>query len=172
MIFKGLRDTDPGIQLSLHTAKRNQIPNLRPLKEYSSEKLLAGNRIVVQGFSGSLVPLNLSSFYNCVGLVFGSRRTCIEPDQVPMILADDGYERLREDELAIGDIVIYKADADIAHVGVVVWVPPPTDTIKGAIRVVSKWGEFGEYLHDLRQVPSAFGDPAEFWTHRRLRHVG
>jgi cell wall-associated NlpC family hydrolase len=108
-----------------------------------------------------------SAIYNCVGLVFASRRTSIEPSEIDQkILADDGYRRLGAAESpALGDVVIYRSgDGSISHVGIVA----SSGSVGAApvIRVLSKWGPEGEYLHPLTHVPEVFGTPSEYWTDR------
>ena len=36
-----------------------------------------------------------------------------------------------------------------------------------AMKILSQWGEDGEYLHAPGDVPPIFGQPREFWTDRR-----
>ena len=36
------------------------------------------------------------------------------------------------------------------------------------ITVLSQWGDDGEYIHKLTEVPNEYGKAEEFWTDRRL----
>ena len=56
--------------------------------------------------------------YNCAGLVWNSRRSVLpSPDDWWRILEDDGYRPLgRDEEIKIGDIVVYVKGGQILHV--------------------------------------------------------
>ena len=92
---------------------------------------------------------SMSSLYNCMGMVFASRRTCIEPEHLPMILNDDEYRRVaNKGDLQRGDIVVYRDDdGEVSHVGIVADVT--TDPAKATwdVLVLSQWGRHGEYFH-------------------------
>ena len=64
---------------------------------------------------------SLRSLYNCMGMVFASRRTWIDPEHLEMILEDDEYQRIvSEAELQVGDLVIYRGDNNqVTHVGII-----------------------------------------------------
>jgi DNA-directed RNA polymerase subunit H (RpoH/RPB5) len=60
-----------------------------------------------------------------MGMAFANRRTCIEPDQVPMILEEDGYVEIAQPAaLMVGDVVVYERDGETTHVAVVVTNDP------------------------------------------------
>src|SRR5207248_5093094 len=63
-----------------------------------------------------------SAVYNCLGLVFGSRRTCIDSEYTERILNEDGYRPVQDPEQpTVGDVVLYRRpDREIAHVGWIV----------------------------------------------------
>ena len=47
--------------------------------------------------------------YNCHGLVFASRRTCIlESSLVELILREDGYRRINEGDAIVGDLELIR----------------------------------------------------------------
>jgi len=109
-----------------------------------------------------------TSVYNCMGLVFGSRRTWIFPDQLTKILTDDEYKKLSgPEEVEIGDVVIYHDEEGRPnHIGVV------TDKSFNAqlnpiITVTSQWGAAGEYIHPVDGAPEFYGRRVEYWTDRR-----
>jgi hypothetical protein len=110
-----------------------------------------------------------SSTCNCVGHVFAARRTWVESDHLPTILERDGYSRIEDTrKLCVGDIVVYEnPQGEVTHVGQVVEIQ--TNIGDGTRRVVilSKWGVYGEYLHELLDVPLRLGKPKAFWTERR-----
>jgi hypothetical protein len=155
--------------LPLSTRKRNHIENLiRP--EMPDEALLAGWQYC-RGLHPHVILRSLSVRYNCVGMVFATRRTWIDPDQIPRILKDDEYKRLDDwnSTACVGDIVLYRdEDNNIAHVGVIISIDPDFQSSKPSIRVLSKWGPWAEVIHELDDVLETFGAPAEIWTDRRL----
>ncbi len=103
--------------------------------------------------------------YDCVGMVFANRRAWIDIQHLGEILRNDGYYRVRRDELTAGDIVVYSRDKSYEHVGVVTSVHPSLGNIPN-IRVLSKWGKVGEVEHGLADVPYYLGEPSEFWSER------
>lgn len=111
-----------------------------------------------------------SAVYNCMGMVFASRRTWIDPAELDLILKEDEYRPVTElAQVEIGDIVVYRDRSDhrVTHVGIIVHAK--RDVEKGAyeITVISKWGKYGEYIHLMEDVPFILGEPAEYWTDRR-----
>jgi hypothetical protein len=83
-----------------------------------------------------------------------------------MILREDDYTILSGSAQAQkGDVVVYRKDGEVAHVGIVIDVDEPLTSRK--ISVLSKWGAFGEYVHPIDEVPVFFGRAEEFWTDRR-----
>ena len=115
-----------------------------------------------------LLPWSLTSVYNCMGLVFSSRRTSIEIVHLPWILKEDEYRQLgSRDELRVGDVVVYGTSSALTHVGLVSELPLILATNKREIVVLSKWGRDGEYLHDIDYVPEIYGKSLQLWTNRR-----
>jgi hypothetical protein len=111
---------------------------------------------------------SITALYNCVGHVFGSRRTCIDTSWIFRILYEDEYRKLKsEAELAVGDLVVYRySGSEPSHVGVVQQISPSLADATWTVTVLSKWGADAEYLHDVRDVPVVFGVP-EYWTERK-----
>jgi hypothetical protein len=115
---------------------------------------------------------SLSSQYDCVGLVFASRRTCIDSAYLIEILRRDSYRKLNsEKDVEVGDVVVYwnrEVSRTVpTHVGIVVSMDPDLSNAKLRIRVLSQWGYDGEYLHEVLDVPEAFGSEVEYWSERR-----
>ena len=103
-----------------------------------------------------------------MGLVFASRRTCIEIEHLLWILREDEYRQLASrDELRVGDVVVYSTPKAFTHVGLVYEVPLVISTIRREIVVLSKWGRDGEYFHEIDYVPETYGKPVQFWTDRK-----
>jgi hypothetical protein len=104
-----------------------------------------------------------TSTYNCMGLVFAARRTHIDVDLVEHFLVDDDWRKLEEKgDLRPGDLVLYLRNGEPAHVGIV-W----NIAVLGEIMVLSKWGDAGEYFHELNDVPAYCGVASEYYTDRR-----
>jgi hypothetical protein len=108
--------------------------------------------------------------YNCHGLVFASRRTrIVESSLVELILREDGYRRIDEDQAMEGDLVIYRNEDEIMHTAVVTEVGnlgPGRPRL--VLKVLSKWGDHAEYFHHPANVPNYFGE-REVWTERPER---
>lgn len=116
----------------------------------------------------SIVPRSHSSSYNCMGMVFGSRRTCVEPDSLGMILREDGFRKISISEAVLGDIVVYRdGSGGFAHVGLVLSKSADIELASWKVEVLSQWGADGEYFHEAYDVPHLLGKPQEYWTERR-----
>lgn len=155
--------------IDLQTAKRRRIPNVQ-LSQRTPEEMMAARQIATGG-STRREMRSLSATYNCVGMVFGNRRTAIEPEHVPMILRDDGYVEVdREENVTIGDVIVYEDEAtgEVLHVG---WVVANHLAIEGGsvrkIRILSQFGRDGEYFHDHTDVPSMYGRKFRFYSESR-----
>ncbi len=94
--------------------------------------------------------------YNCHGLVFASRRTCIPPSHLPDsvniddLLREDLYERVNS-QPQVGDVVVYRANSEIDHTGYVACV----EDLRGltTVWVWSKWGALEECVHPVNTSP-------------------
>lgn len=112
---------------------------------------------------------SLDSTYNCMGLVFASRRAAIEPEHFDLVVKADSYRRLEAGELAMpGDVLAYRAPAGaIEHVAIML---EPSPAAAGGFKVMSQWGKDGEWLHDADDLPSGLqGLNIEVWTDRPKR---
>ena len=163
-----LPDAQNGKQLALEARNGWRIPNLRPSEELprgQSEGIARIHRLD----HPNAEPLDTSSLYNCMGLVFASSRALVDIAHLRTTLAADGYRALQSVERTrVGDVVVYALNGRPAHVGVIVEKTSGYHISTGNIKVLSKWGPYGEYLHDLDSVPSNFGEPTEYWTDRIL----
>ena len=119
-------------------------------------------------FHSSVQARSLCSVYNCMGMVFASRRTDIDPNHLRMILADDGYHQLtHKKDLQRGDIVVYEDhNKTVSHVGIVADIRPNFSDASRVVTVLSQWGGDGEYFHLVEAVPFQLGQPSEYWTDR------
>ena len=98
--------------------------------------------------------------YNCVGMVFCSRRASVDIEHIYDILTQDGYNEIRKDELVPGDLVLYTYQDEPSHIGMVSCVS------SYELLVLSKWGKDGEVEHDYRQVPDELGNPTAYYSTR------
>lgn len=105
--------------------------------------------------------------YNCVGMIFSSRRAWIEIDELEQILAGDFYRKINMKQLDAGDIVIYTRNGTRTHIGLIIFIEREANEIRNIV-VLSKWGADGEIEHDLQIVPKGYGFPTEFWSEKRL----
>lgn len=101
--------------------------------------------------------------YNCVGMIFASRRAWVEIDHIYDLLTGDGYRQIPVNDVMIGDVVVYKNQGFASHVALIVDIDR---SMANSIRVISKWGKNPEFIHFQENVPDLLGKPAEYWTER------
>jgi hypothetical protein len=136
------------------TAAGNEIPNYQnhSLIDYGSTaaRLETYGRLYRGAIPRTKTPTGV---YNCHGFVFASGRTGIDAGKdVRMILNDDGFVKIAPEQSLPGDVVLYVADdGDVEHSAVL--VTPARDSLSRWPVVVSKWGNFTEYVHDLHLCP-------------------
>ncbi|MDZ7957063.1 MAG: hypothetical protein RMY34_04005 [Aulosira sp. DedQUE10] len=163
----GLGEVDNHDSIKLSTKKGNNIPNEKR-KERHPDSLKAAEEIWKSKFA-NIKTRSLSGTYNCVGLVFGVRRTCIDIEEVSKILQDDEYQFLCDiKDVEVGDLVIYKHNQQYTHIGIVFNKESDIRNAMFKITILSQWGFDGEYLHLLEEVPYQYGKNYEFWTDRKL----
>jgi hypothetical protein len=156
------------LSIPLVTRRLTRIPNERRPRA-APLRMRSALEIIRKQFPPERVELRaLDASYNCVGLVFAGRRTCIEPEHVEMILEQDDDERRTSlDRAAPGDIAVYRDEGrEVCHVGIVATVHPDLSGGPTRIRILSQWGSDGEYLHDADAVPHWLGRLTEVWTYR------
>jgi hypothetical protein len=109
--------------------------------------------------------------YNCVGMIFASRRTIIQVKEIRWILEEDDFVRLPNRAAhAIGDVVLYEHVLHgLTHVGIISCIENhPNEPMEFRSLVLSKWGNPGaEYIHPIDKVPADYGAPVEYWRHKR-----
>jgi hypothetical protein len=156
-----------GGQLHLHTKGMRQIPNERRPERHPDSMQAA--REFVESNHPTAKLRSMSSSYNCMGMVFASRRTWIEPDHIQMIKDDDEYQIVTsQNEVVKGDVVVYRnASKDVTHVGLVADIEPELRNGTYKTTVLSQWGHDGEYFHRIDDVNPLLGTPSEYWTDRR-----
>jgi hypothetical protein len=151
------RSLDGSRSIALQTRKGSDIENRQELdytphqRQMAEGQLKEAHPLVV---ARSTQRRKATNTYNCHGLTFASRRTCIHEERiVNLILSDDGYHPINAQDVLPGDIVLYyeRDKQELAHSGVVVGVDSLGRT--PVITILSKWGRYGEYLHELRTHP-------------------
>lgn len=154
-------------ELMLETRKRRKIDN-NMAKEMPEIRLRAAIDLI-EGLHPEVRLRSISARYNCAGLVIASRRAHADIDQVRQVLVDDGYAQLPSEHGAReGDVVLYADGGKVRHVGIVASRAPDLVHAEIKLTVLSKWGDGGEYFHDIRDVPSIYGLPVEFWTDTKV----
>jgi hypothetical protein len=162
-------DIDPSALRLYTTGNKRFVQNERPDSDRSPQALMEARKLV-RSISPSAKCRSLTGLYNCVGLTCASRRTIVDIDFLKAILSDDGYKLTTERSAVEGDLVVYLRDGIARHVGVVQHFQDVSPLHDGSILrmwVLSQWGEDGEYLHPVREVPAFYGTDLEFWTERR-----
>ena len=159
-------ERDPNA-IPLSTCDGSHIPNFRR-REDSPEVRRGGIEMFANDHPNAKLR-SISSTYNCVGHIFGARRTWIESDHLAAILTRDGYREVKDrHRLWVGDIVVYENSfGETSHVGQIVEVQKSAAGGEPEFMILSKWGPYGEYLHDLLDVPLLTGKPKTYWTERR-----
>ncbi len=94
--------------------------------------------------------------YNCHGMAFASRRTCItDPPALRTILDEDDYEEIDKAGVLPGDIIVYMSgNGDMEHSGVI--IQEPSQAILNVPVVMSKWGKGCEVIHYGNKCPYDF----------------
>ena len=117
---------------------------------------------------GGLTLRSLSNHtYNCVGMIFASRRAWIEIDYIEKIFVEDGYHQIQSNDVMIGDVVLYRdTSGQPTHVAQIM-ANEKIGTSQN-IKVLSKWGQLGEFIHFVENVADNLGKPSEFYTERSL----
>jgi hypothetical protein len=118
------------------------------------------NRVVLASATPLAPP---TGRYNCHGLVFASRRAHIPPVETDVdideVLARDGYQRVRNGDPQVGDVVAYRLEDEIEHTGFVSRVERVSTA--PVVFVWSAWGGLGEFEHRVQASP--YRGAPEYW---------
>jgi len=150
-----------GDSLQLYTRGRRRIENVMRRPRPPAAMLAA--RAAIEAACPQARMRTLDSRYNCMGLLFASRRTWIDPDQFFLIAEDDALRQLPRDTAPLpGDIAAYFAGggphAELIHVALVVgWTGPGHSTVDPEL--LSQFGADGEYFHHPSEIPSFLARP-------------
>jgi hypothetical protein len=101
--------------------------------------------------------------YDCHGYTFLDGDRWIDDDQVPTILAENGYSETSTP--VVGDIVVYWNGGQPKHSGKITEVKGGTVT-----KITSKWGLLGLYSHAPNDVPATYGSWKAYHTTRAGGH--
>jgi hypothetical protein len=99
---------------------------------------------------------------NCHGWVFTGGRFILSPDDVELILKENGYEEVQEPHT--GDLVIYRRAGVVAHSGLIRYI-----TEGQPVLIESKWGALGTFLHPANK--SIYGNEFTFYRSHRNGHL-
>jgi hypothetical protein len=99
---------------------------------------------------------------NCHGWVFTGGRYFLAPEDVELILAENGYREATNPQA--GDLAIYHNPVEIAHTGVVRYVAEGQPVL-----VESKWSIYGVFLHAAEKSP--YGTDYKFHRSTRQGHL-
>jgi hypothetical protein len=99
---------------------------------------------------------------NCHGWVFTHGQAMLDPDDVVLILAENGYVAVHEPEP--GDLAVYSIRGQIAHTAIVRYV-----TEGQPVMVEGKWGAMGVFLHPADKSP--YGTDYIFYRSHRQGHL-
>lgn len=147
-------------RLALQTKQYWDIPNA-PGPPRPPEAMKSAYKLLKERFH-SLVLRSQRSDYDCMGLVFGSRRTFIDIEHAPRILHQDGYRRIDVTETARGDVILYEDEDGPAHIGIM-WSYEPDLKVR---TVLSQWGADGEFFHRIDDVRDDWKHRVSAWTER------
>jgi hypothetical protein len=153
------------MSIDLSTKKGTWIRNTQR-QEQILEALTEGVRMLKETYPDAELR-SVTATYNCFGHVFAARRTHVFQQDVELILREDGYRQVLEEEAMVGDIVLYKSNNTIEHVAEITEIiVDPLNATKRFV-VLSKWGGDGEYRHDMMAAPILLGTPSGFYSERR-----
>jgi hypothetical protein len=146
--------TDRGAPVTVYDVKHETAPT-----DEVSEEFLARSHDLALRLIRTAPP---DRGTNCHGWLFTGGRYLVRGSEVERILADNGYQPVKEPRA--GDVVVYRSNhgASIIHSAVVRSV-----TEDGLILLESKWTSLGRYLHR----PEDYGTDAD-WTYYRSPRAG
>lgn len=99
---------------------------------------------------------------NCHGWVFTGGKFILGPDDVELILKDNGYEPVSAPQP--GDVVVYRNHGTVSHTAVVRYTTPGQPVL-----VAGKWGVLGVFLHPVDK--SCYGTEFAYYRSDRNGHV-
>jgi len=102
-------------------------------------------------------------------MIFASRRTWIDPEELEMIFREDGFRIVNDiKDVFAGDIVVYgnPKTQQPEHIGLILDKAANLRDSTWDVKVLSQWGRDGEYVHEINSLPTLLGEVLSFWTDR------
>jgi hypothetical protein len=99
---------------------------------------------------------------NCHGWVFTGGHYILSPDDVELILKENGYEQVQTPRA--GDVVVYRNASGVSHTAIVRYTAPNQPVL-----VAGKWGVLGVFLHPVDK--SCYGNEFAYYRTARNGHV-
>jgi len=99
---------------------------------------------------------------NCHGWVFTGGQFILSPDDVELILKENGYEQVQTPRT--GDVVVYRNASGVSHTAIVRYTAPGQPVL-----VAGKWGVLGVFLHPVDK--SCYGTEFAYYRTARGGHV-
>lgn len=136
--------------IKLNSRKGNDISNYQEFNLDKNIALEQMNSLKRKYPSIIIRPNTITGIYNCHGLTLASRRTGINSIDENLLREDD-FCRIDRNELLEGDIVVYlDGKGEMEHSGIVIAIQNIETALFGSvIKVLSKWGDGSEVIHDL-----------------------
>ncbi|GAA5521769.1 hypothetical protein LQ318_08445 [Aliifodinibius salicampi] len=165
---------DCGLKEQIYKIKSYTVPD--GSSEYKN--IIEDDRIQRSIYDNEAIRKNLPTVcYNCHGLTLANRRGWFtEPQRV---IDNEGYQELKGDEiLRIGDIIAYYKKRNGSnrniHTGIICniegcKVKEVSNKQSKGIKVLSKWGAFGEYIHGINSNPYNY-DSIKFYRYLKTNH--
>lgn len=151
--FIGITDRGREVTLLRWAPKSNQ--DVQTISRLLAQMLAKASRVIPRA--------DANTRSNCHGWVFTNGRYLLDAAGVARILADNGYEQVREPRA--DDIVIYRTSSgEILHTGLVRGVLDD-----GTVLIESKWSVGGRYLHLPDDQP--YSQLYEYYRTSRPSHV-
>ena len=151
----------PGWALEDGSGPPGKVLAYVPSKEWTDAEKKKINDDNKKAFPKIKVVGDPTKVYDCHGFTFKSKKMRISNDDVDKIVKDQGWKPAGDGKHKKGDIIIYRDKAGkVTHSGIVEEVGADGNVAK----VSSKWGASGEYVHDVKDVPSSYGTKTEVRT--------
>ncbi|AWM40891.1 hypothetical protein GobsT_05450 [Gemmata obscuriglobus] len=103
-----------------------------------------------------------SDEFNCHGWVFTGGKFLLSPDDVELILKENGYAEVAQPQP--GDVVVYRNNGTVSHTALVRYVAEGQPVL-----VEGKWGTMGLFLHPVDKSP--YGTALTYHRSARRGHL-
>lgn len=134
------------------------LGNIPVGKEWTNAEKKKINERIKKAFPKIQVVGDPTKAYDCHGFTFKSKKMRIYNEDVDKIIKDQDWKLTDDGKHKKGHIIIYRDKAGkVTHSGFIEEVGADGNVTK----VRSKWGASGEYVHDVKDVPSSYGTKTE-----------